>query len=458
MRNFLLPLLYLLIRAILCSGRSDIQVITGHSLGHTSLSPAQLWRDTVGNVYVADYDKGLIDVISGDGQTRSIAPALSGMKDDSTAIETVTFQSDIKHQALFNGPFGLVGDSNNNLYVSEHKGNKVSVTSLVTGATTVIAGSSHGDCSGVVDLDEVPALLLTLCGPRGLALDQRSSLLYVADSSNHRVVELSLMSMMAKSIVGKGVPGFVDDCSASSAYLNTPYSIWLGSVGDVYITDSKNNRIRVWSKANNMVSSLSINGKPFDVPNPTSIALNEKSSVIYAVGVEADHAVLHVIFQDTVHVFLLNTKHHPNSPKVVHGQVYVDNVKNLVLLSDGKTVISDVGSIHQHLQHLVLAAQEKQLLSQQLEQFHDHPASAVQRVFRFDSLDTPTVAPTFSPTYDMNDIPTFSPTDLISDELPTSVPSGAPTSVPSALPTKVPTGMPSGKSNVFISLSLLTSS
>jgi len=67
--------------------------------------------------------------------------------------------------------------------------------------------------------------------------------LYIADRQNQRLRKLVISSAAVTTYAGSGTAGFADS-SCSSAQFNLPSGAGVGSVGEVYVGDANNNRIR----------------------------------------------------------------------------------------------------------------------------------------------------------------------------------------------------------------------
>ena len=94
-------------------------------------------------------------------------------------------------------------------------------------------------CIGPPAAAQQPPLLL----PSAETYDAAGNL-YFVDTNRNQVFEVSLAGALT-TIAGTGVQGFSGDgAAATSAELNTPQGIAIGSDGTIYIADSGNQRIR----------------------------------------------------------------------------------------------------------------------------------------------------------------------------------------------------------------------
>ena len=69
--------------------------------------------------------------------------------------------------------------------------------------------------------------------------------IYIADLSNHRIRKVTVSTGIISTIAGTGTNSYSgDNGAATSAKLNYPCGVGLDTAGNVYIADSRNNRIR----------------------------------------------------------------------------------------------------------------------------------------------------------------------------------------------------------------------
>lgn len=77
--------------------------------------------------------------------------------------------------------------------------------------------------------------------PEGLATDTAGNL-YLADTQNNRIRKITT-DRIATTIAGNGIAGFADGTGTASQF-NLPTGICLDSSGNIYVSDTGNNRIR----------------------------------------------------------------------------------------------------------------------------------------------------------------------------------------------------------------------
>lgn len=98
--------------------------------------------------------------------------------------------------------------------------------------------------AGTVDVaDGIAATSSTLFNPSGVAIDSSGNV-YVADTSNHRVRKVDSAGVIT-TLAGTGERGSSGDGgSAARAELHHPKGIAVSSVGEIFVVDSGNDRVR----------------------------------------------------------------------------------------------------------------------------------------------------------------------------------------------------------------------
>lgn len=109
------------------------------------------------------------------------------------------------------------------------------------GVISTIAGTSLSNFSG----DGGPAYLasLSLSGPMGLSVDAAGNVL-IADQFNHRVRRVDTSGNIS-TVAGNGNQSFSGDGGpATAASLNSPQGVTADGLGNLYVVDTSNSRVR----------------------------------------------------------------------------------------------------------------------------------------------------------------------------------------------------------------------
>ena len=134
-------------------------------------------------------------------------------------------------------PSAVAFDANGNLYLADARNHVVREISTA-GIITTFAGTGIEGYGG----DGAAATAAYLDTPTGVAVDSSGNV-YIADSHNHRIREVS--GGIITTVAGTGTPGFAGDGgAATAAQLWLPSAVAVDSSGNVYIADTKNQRIR----------------------------------------------------------------------------------------------------------------------------------------------------------------------------------------------------------------------
>jgi sugar lactone lactonase YvrE len=189
-------------------------------------SPTGVAIDSAGNLYIADFGDSRIRKVSNAVITTVAGNATPGFSGDNGPAAS----------AQLSNPYGLAIDRAGTLYTADSSNNVIRKVS--NGVITTVAGNGTPGFSG----DNGPAINAQLASPAGVAMDSAGNL-YIADTLNNLIREVS--NGVITTVVGNGTPGFSGDSGpAISAQLNAPSGIAVDSVGNLYIADSANNRIR----------------------------------------------------------------------------------------------------------------------------------------------------------------------------------------------------------------------
>ncbi len=105
---------------------------------------------------------------------------------------------------------------------------------MSTGIITTIAGTGTSSYSG----DNGPASSAALYFPTGVVVDSSGNL-YIADSRNNRIRKVTASTGIISTIVGTGTDTYNgDDITATSASLNSPGRVEIDSSGNKAYTST----------------------------------------------------------------------------------------------------------------------------------------------------------------------------------------------------------------------------
>ncbi|HLH44627.1 MAG TPA: hypothetical protein VKV74_16675 [Bryobacteraceae bacterium] len=200
-------------------------------------APFGVVADSSGNIYISDTANDVIRKVTTDGNINTaVGDYGSGFN----------FGGDNgpPTSAVFNHPGPIALDSSGNLYIADTLNNRVRKVNWSANVIKTIAGNNG---SGGYSGDGGLATLASLNGPRGVAIDSAGNV-FIADSNNNVIRRVDAVTGKISTVAGNGVAGFSGDGGpAGNASLNSPRGLAFDSSGNLYIADYYNSRIRVIS-------------------------------------------------------------------------------------------------------------------------------------------------------------------------------------------------------------------
>ncbi|WP_432127996.1 RICIN domain-containing protein [Streptomyces sp. bgisy082] len=140
--------------------------------------------------------------------------------------------------AQLNRPYGIAVDGNGTLYFSDYYNHRVRQMTT-DGKVSTVAGTGVAGARG----DNGPAVSAQLNCPREVAVDGAGNL-YITDSANNRVRKVTPDGTIS-TVAGMGSGGFSGDGGpAVAAKINYPLGVVVDGDGVVYISDHRNHRVR----------------------------------------------------------------------------------------------------------------------------------------------------------------------------------------------------------------------
>ena len=193
--------------------------------------PFGISLDSDGNLYIADTENhrirrfnastGIINTVAGTGEA-----GFSGDRGPAVA-------------ASLRRPHAVATTPTGNLLIADSCNQRLRLIDLRTGLIDTVAGTG----SGAGDGDGGLALEAGFAYFGDLAYDPQGNLLIT--SFDGRVRRIGAVTDTITTIAGTGEPGFWGDWGpARHAQFNLPYGIAVDLLGNIYVADARNNRVR----------------------------------------------------------------------------------------------------------------------------------------------------------------------------------------------------------------------
>jgi hypothetical protein len=208
----------------------------GSGSGALFLYPYAVAVDASGNVYVADSGNNNIRKVTASGSVSTLAGAV-GFAGSSDGTGTA---------ALFNMPQGIAVDATGNVYVADTNNSTIrKITS--TGVVSTLAGSA-GQTGG----SDGTGSSARFANPFGLAVDAAGNV-YVADYDNDTVRKVTAAGVVSTLAGSAGNSGSANG-QGGAALFNHPAAVAVDASGNIYVIDTSNQTVREISAGGNVTT------------------------------------------------------------------------------------------------------------------------------------------------------------------------------------------------------------
>jgi DNA-binding beta-propeller fold protein YncE len=165
------------------------------------------------------------------------------------------------------------------------------IAKLGNGEICTIAGTGKAGYSG----DGLQSINANLNEPYDVAVDELGNI-YIADSGNHRIRKISVDDGTITTDVGNGDAGFSGDGrNPRNAKLNKPRGIDFDNLGNLFISDRDNHRVRRVNSSSTTIDSFAGNGidgrggdglraNQHAIGLPECIAVDRSTGFVYITG------------------------------------------------------------------------------------------------------------------------------------------------------------------------------
>lgn len=265
-----------------CTAQTDILGDNCPAISAQLLNPNQLFVDANQNLFIADSGNNRIrEVLASNGHIQTVAGGGTGCSGSPSPIGDGCPAT----QAILNGPLGVFLDSQNNIFISDTSNNRIRKINSSTAVIQTIAGTGTAGYNG----DGILAITAEVNAPRALFVDPSGNVAF-ADLGNSRVRGIVSPSGLITTLAGggSGCSGesnvFGDGCLATQAIVS-PYAVFVDSANNLFIADSSNFRVREVTSSNGIIQTFAGNGSA-GLGGDGQLATNAQLSLPYDVALD----------------------------------------------------------------------------------------------------------------------------------------------------------------------------
>jgi hypothetical protein len=228
------------------SGSGDFDEINGDAARASFRHPSSIAVLPDGSIAVADSANHRIRLLK-DGIVTVYAGTEVSIFSEDTGLPAGAFADGAKDISFFNAPMGLDVDKAGNLYVADRDNHAVRKVAM-DGMVTTLAGS------GLIGAQDGKGAEASFYAPTDVAVAADGTV-YVADTLNHAIRKVdtsghvTTLNALSERVIEvfPGVPemtGDFKDGALKDALFNEPSGLALDAKGNLYVSDSGNQRIR----------------------------------------------------------------------------------------------------------------------------------------------------------------------------------------------------------------------
>jgi trimeric autotransporter adhesin len=284
---FFLSLVFILLNyTVVCAAQVIITFAGTGTSGYTGdggqataarlFAPSGVCADTAGNIFIADQNDNCIRKVDASGVITTVA--------GNGGVGSYTGDGGPATAAGLYWPEGVTADLYGNIYIADQFNNAIRKVSNTTMIISTIAGIGTTGYAG----DGGPATAATLWHPGDVGVDRNGNVFFV-DQDNSAVRKINTSGIIS-TVAGNGTSGYSGDGGPSTAAkLNFPQGIAVDSIGNIYVADFYNNRVRridtfgiIRTVAGNGVGGYSGDGGPAtaaEIYDVSAVAIDEHGNL-----------------------------------------------------------------------------------------------------------------------------------------------------------------------------------
>ena len=251
------------------AGSGAIGLVNATGTAASFSAPTGITVDETGTVFVADTDNNAIRKISSAGAVTTLAG--SGLPGNVDATGTA---------ASFSAPSAIVLDKSGNLYVADVNNAAIRKVTPAGVVTTRYVSSATG-------FENATGTAASFNLPSAVAVDSAGNI-YVGDTFNLAIRKIT-PSAVVTTLAGSGKGGSADGLGAAASFQEI-YGVAVDSLGNVYVADTVNQRIRKISPAGDVTTlagsgdlgAADGQGSAASFADPMGIAVDSSNNVYVA--------------------------------------------------------------------------------------------------------------------------------------------------------------------------------
>lgn len=206
--------------------------------------PTAAVRDKSGNTYIAaPLSRNVFELTSGGTLSTFAGLGYGGFSGD----------GGLASAALMGDPAAIAFDSKGNMFIADYGSSRIRRVDALTGVITTVAGSGV-KCADSINAcgDGGPAIKALLNLPEAVAVDGSGNI-FIADATDNKIRRVDAVSGIITTVVGNGqmcanpTNACGDGGSATAAQLNFPEGIAVDAAGNLYVSDTLDQRVRIVS-------------------------------------------------------------------------------------------------------------------------------------------------------------------------------------------------------------------
>jgi trimeric autotransporter adhesin len=218
--------------------------------------PTDVAVDREGNLFIADSYNHRIRKV--DART-GIMTTIAGGGSERSAGFSGDGGPAIK--AKLNSPLSLAIDAAGNLFVADAGNNRVRKIDTKRGVITTVAGTGNQNNTPLGDGGPATSANIGFNNDRGgLFIDSMGNL-FIGDGTNHRVRRVDAKTGIITTVAGNGNEKYTGDGGPATSAGLSPAGIALDTAGNLFIADNPNYRVRRVDAKTGIITTVMGNGK-----------------------------------------------------------------------------------------------------------------------------------------------------------------------------------------------------